>query len=269
MTLTGVSDSPLARSLLQQGRLIMDYLEVHGPHLAAARAQFPEFPMLLHNSLYHWSLAHPQALRVRRAARVTRDCLALSRSPWYSIHLGFSAVALDFGEIALARSEVLPAPLLFERACRNVAALQSLSDIPLLLENLDYNPGGAYESVCEPGFITQVLDVTGAGLLLDLAHARVSAAAFAIPVEDYLAQLPLDRVRQIHLNRPGMKDGRLYDTHEALDEEDYGLLEAVLKKCRPWAVTLEYNRDSATLQEQLVQVAALVKRMEQPISPAF
>jgi hypothetical protein len=116
---------------------------------------------------------------------------------------------------------------------------------------LDYNPTGAYEYVCEPAFITEVLKNTDTYLLLDLAHARVSASAFGIPVEEYIRQLPLEMVRQIHLNRPGWDNGRMVDSHLDLQEEDYQLLVDTLQCCHPWSVTLEYNRNEALIPPQI------------------
>jgi uncharacterized protein (UPF0276 family) len=130
--------------------------------------------------------------------------------------------------------------------------------VPILIENLDYNPTNAYEYVCEPGFIRQVLEETDTGLLFDLAHARVTAHAFGMPVEEYIDQLPLDKVRQIHLNRPGWREGRLVDAHLAMEEDDYHLFEQVLKRCQPWSVTLEYNHDRERIPPQINRIREIL-----------
>src|SRR5262249_54549759 len=119
-------------------------------------------------------------------------------------------------------------------------------------------PGGAYEHVCEPAFIAAVLSETSVGLLLDLAHAQVSASRLGLPIEDYLGQLPLDQVRQLHISGPRWRDGELYDAHEALLEEDYRLLEWVLARTQPWALTLEYNREEAELRAELVRLRGML-----------
>lgn len=252
-TQVGISDSPAARALIRAGQLQVDFLEAHGPYLEEARAELPDFNILLHNSLYQWSLADPQALQTRDAGAITLRRLALARSPWYSVHLGFSAVELAFEDEAMqARSPVLDARTIFERTCKTVTELQSLLGVPLLLENMDYNPTGAYDTICDPAFICDVLEATGASLLFDLAHARVSAAGLGIPLETYLLQLPLQHTRQIHLNRPGWRANRLVDSHQALEDEDYQLLAEVLKRCQPpWAVTLEYHHDPALIAPQI------------------
>jgi uncharacterized protein len=135
--------------------------------------------------------------------------------------------------------------------CANLSALRDALDLPLIVENLDYNPGGAYEHICEPAFIAAVLAHTGVGLLLDLAHAQVSAAYLGMSIQAYLALLPLERVAQLHLSSPRWKNGVLRDAHEPLLELDYTLLREVLEVARPRAVTLEYHRDEAALKEQI------------------
>jgi hypothetical protein len=250
----GMTDCPAVRSLLERGGLTLDYLEVHGPYVESARQVYPDMPMLLHNALYQWSLAHPDGLQHKDCAVITRQRLERTRSPWYSLHLGFSAAEVDFiGNAMDAVSPVLPPEVIFERTC---AALQDLRarlgpEFPILVENLDYNPTGAYETVCRPDFIQNVLAASGVELLLDLAHARISAAALGLSVEPYLDQLPLEKVRQIHVNRPLWNGQRWWDAHADLMDDDYRLLEWTLQRCQPWSVTLEYNQNEALILTQV------------------
>lgn len=251
----GMTDCPVVRQLLDTQQVQLDYLEVHGPYVSAARQAYPKMPMLLHNALYQWSLTHRDGLEYKDAVNITRERLALSRSPWYSLHLGFSVEEVNFFDEAMqAVSPLLPRELVLERCVSRLNQLKELLPMPILIENLDYNPTQAYEYVCEPDFIQQVIQETDTWLLLDLAHARVSAYAFGIPVEDYISQLPLEKVRQIHLNRPGWRNKRLIDAHLALAEEDYLLFEQILERCQPWAVTLEYQQDPDRIQMQITRL---------------
>jgi uncharacterized protein (UPF0276 family) len=125
--------------------------------------------------------------------------------------------------------------------------------------------------VVDPAFISGVVEETGCGLLLDLAHARVAAHYHGEPVRDYLARLPLDRLVEIHVSGPRpleangkTGDGRLYDAHRSLQEEDYTLLRWVLERSAPRAVTLEYWRDRAQLETQLRRLRALLDGYASP-----
>jgi uncharacterized protein (UPF0276 family) len=258
MIALAISDFDLPRSLLAAGQIDVDYLETGGHFVERTVAQFPSRPLLLHNSVFNWSLAHPTALEEQQIVARTLEALERTRAPWLSVHLGFSAAEVFFEVHMNARSPALPREELFANICCNIGALASAIPVPLILENLDYCPGGAYEHICEPAFISAVLDETSAGLLLDLAHARVSASRLGLPIETYLGQLPLDRVRQLHLSGPRRRDGVLFDAHEPLLEEDYGLLEWVLRRSDPLALTLEYNRDETALREQLARLRGLL-----------
>lgn len=257
--LLGMTDCPMMRPLMDSGELSLDYLEVHGPYVENARQAYPNKPMLLHNSLYQWSLTHPDGLKHKNAAQVTQDRLTLAGSLWYSLHLGFSSAEVDFVEEAMvAISPQQSRELVLERCCVRLNQLTSLLSVPVLIENLDYNPTGAYEYVCEPAFISEVLKQTDTYLLLDLAHAQVTAAAFGMDVRHYLDQLPLEKVRQIHLNRPGLRDGRLVDSHLDLSEQDYQLLDETLQKTNPWSITLEYNRDGQKALQQITRLREIM-----------
>src|SRR5687768_11767181 len=176
MIALAVSDFDLPRSLLAANWIEVDYLETGGHFVERTVAQFPNRPLLLHNSVFNWSLAHPTALEEQRIVPRTLEALARTRAPWLSVHLGFSAAEVMFEVHMNALSPVLGRDELFANICRNVQTLADAIRVPLILENLDYCPGGAYEHICEPAFIAAVLEQTGAGLLLDLAHARVSAS---------------------------------------------------------------------------------------------
>jgi uncharacterized protein (UPF0276 family) len=263
MIALAVADWPLTRELLQAGALRIDYFETGGHFAEAAAARFPTQPLLLHNGVFNWSLAAEGALAQPDVLRLTLDRLALTSAPWLSVHLGFSAAEVFFEGCMQARSPALGREPLHRAICENLSALAAAVPVPLIIENLDYNPGGAYEHICEPAFITSVLEETGVGLLLDLAHARVSAAAYGMPIREYLGRLPLGRVRQIHISSPRPRgDGTLADVHEALTDDDYALLAEVLGECRPQALTLEYSRDGAALLDQIERLRALL----QPVS---
>jgi len=73
---------------------------------------------------------------------------------------------------------------------------------PIALENYNYFPTGLYEHVCNPFFITEFLDKFDLGLILDLAHASISAFNLKVDFKDYLLNFPLRRLKEIHVSRP-------------------------------------------------------------------
>ncbi len=267
MIALAAADWPLTRQLLAQETLPIDYLETAGPFTDSAVHLFPDQPMLLHNSVFNWSLGHPDALAQQDMLLHTQRRLQATRAPWLSVHLGFSAADISFDGWTRARSAPFDRDTLMTTICQNLAYLSQALPVPVLVENLDYNPGGAYEYICEPGFITAVVERTGVGLLLDLAHTQVSAARMHMPIERYLAALPLQQVGQIHISSPRWRDGQLVDAHEHLIEDDYRLLQTVLATTHPRAVTLEYHRDAARLHKQLARLRRMLATDRQANDP--
>lgn len=260
MTFLAVNDTPLSRRLSQEGRLKVDRFETSGPLTEGAVEDLTatHTPMLLHNGVWNWSLGNPGVLAETDVLRQTQARLALTSAPWLSVHLGFSAAHVTFTDGMHPASAPLPRTALLATMVQNLRALQAALSVPVLIENLDYNPTGAYEHVCEPTFIAEVLTATGVGLLLDLAHAQVSASRLGYDVQAYLAGLPLERVKQLHVSGPRPSGDTLADAHEPLREADYDLLTNLLSMTTPWAVTLEYGKDERALLDQLDRLRQLL-----------
>lgn len=260
MIMIGLSDADLTRRLLAAGDVRVDFLETGGPRVTTA-TDLPGAPRLLvHNGVWNWSLAHPRALEVPGVLSTILEVVDRTGTPWLSVHLGFaSAEVAPEGPMMVPRSPVLPRDVVREAICRTVRELAAALPVPLLLENLDHWPTGAYEYVSEPGFIADVLEATDADFLLDLAHAQVAAVRLGMPIDEYLQRLPLGRVRELHVSGPRLRTGVLIDAHEPLSEEDYRLLAFVLCESRPGAVTFEYHgTDSPAVESELTRLRAVL-----------
>lgn len=93
---------------------------------------------------------------------------------------------------------------------------------------------------------SQVIEDTDCRLLLDLAHARITADTLGIDVKDYIQGMPLDRLVEMHTT--GVKDhaGVLTD-HFELSREDWDILAWALEEIRsghwrePRLVAFEYG----------------------------
>lgn len=205
--------------------------------------------------------------RSQRWATAQAELARSVDAPWISVHLsiGWSLLAYHWP----GPSPISPA--LGQRwAVRSVRRLQAACEkaagapFPVLVENMPRWSVSPPAYVVDPAFITAVMDESGCGLLLDLAHARVAAHNRGEAARDYLARLPLDRVLEIHVSgpRPGSHpDGRLVDAHQPLLEADYDLLAWVLERTRPRAVTLEYTKDRAQIVAQLARLRAMLDGM--------
>ena len=94
------------------------------------------------------------------------------------------------------------------------------------------------------------------GVLLDLAHARISAhnMGYADP-RDYLSLLPLDRIREIHVTESGWEGDQRVDLHGPIQRSQPELLELlgwVLDHAPVEAVTIELDdSDAVTFVDQV------------------
>lgn len=129
----------------------------------------------------------------------------------------------------------------------------------IALENLDYHNGGAYEFVCEPNFIKKIIEQFGINFAMDIAHAKVSASNLNIDFYEYISQLPLKKITEIHINHPGFFKGEMQDLHDLPTEEDYEILEYILDTSKPSYITIEYNGD---INKLVKEISSLRKRLD-------
>ena len=234
--------------LLESGRIHIDRVKV-GPWMgdATLTVTAAAHPVLLHISD---GLAWPRAYRWIAEQTIRTEWL---QTPWVSAHLELGASLLNYHWPGAA---LIPRSIAHRWAVSTIRRWAIRSPVRVLAENMCRSRAAGHHYLVDPAFISQVVQEADCHFLLDLAHARVSAWMRGQPVRDYVQELPLDRLVEIHVSgpRPAASDGRLVDAHESLQEKDYALLEWVLNLTRPMAISLEYWRDGARLEEQLVRL---------------
>ena len=150
---------------------------------------------------------------------------------------------------ALSISKAISDEEYLETAARNAEWLRAQFCGYVHAENLNYFPTGAYERVCEPDFVWQITEVAGIGLLLDLAHTLITAHHLGSKdVFSYLAQLPLDTVREIHISHPGFLKGVFEDLHEAPGDTEVSIVKKIIADGHQVKyLTVEYYGDARIL----------------------
>ncbi len=251
-----LSDSLLA--LLPAYAALVDGVEV-GPWCSLR--QIREYRSLLPRMAFYFhggDLIQEIGFLPGAASRITAY-LRATGSPWLSVHMMMWPPGMVWLMRRWGWRVPLPDP---ERATRSfigrVRSLVRALDVPLLLENDEPPPFDGYEFEAHPERLAHVLDATGCGLVLDIAHARLSAERLGMDVQAYLSRLPLDRVVQLHVSGPRVRNGRLFDAHEPLQDVDYDLLEFVLAQTRPKVITLEYIREPQALHDQLRRLRGIL-----------
>ena len=93
---------------------------------------------------------------------------------------------------------------------------------------------------------SKVIQDTGCMLLLDLAHARITADTLGIDVKEYILDLPLDRLVEMHITGVQYHNGVLTD-HFGLDDKDWETLDWTLNQIesghwrKPEILAFEYG----------------------------
>ena len=257
---TNLSDPLL--DLLRDGEVPIDGVEVGSwfslRQVRAYRRALPGLPFTFHasNMIDRVGLVPGALSRIAAYQRCTG-------SPWISAHItlwlpGMVGLMLRYGW----RMPLPNVARATRRFVRNVGRLQRALPVPVILENTPPFPFPGYDFEAQAARIREVLDLTGCGFLLDIGHARVAAATWGMDVRDYLADLPLERVVQVHVSGPRVRgphgrEGRLVDAHESMQEVDYALLDHVLARAQPQTVTLEYIREREALLDQLTRLRDL------------
>ena len=247
---TNLSDPLL--ELLRNSEVSIDGVEV-GPWFSVRqihdyRQALPGVPFYFHGG----DLIERVGLIPGAVSRIAAY-LDSTGSPWVSMHITMWLPGMVW--LMLRRGWRMPLPnpkRATQRFIQQVTRLVRSIRVPVILENMEPLPFEGYDFEVRPERITEVLEKANCGFVLDTGHARVSAAMLGMDVHDYLNSLPLDRVVQVHVSGPRVRDGRLVDAHEPLQEIDYALLDFVLARTHPQVVTLEYIRERDALREQLL-----------------
>ena len=115
---------------------------------------------------------------------------------WVSDHLCWTRTS------AHNSHDLLPMPLTLEAlqaVCDNIDHAQNTLGRAMLFENPSSYLTFPEDEMSEWEFLTEMTKRTGCYLLLDVNNIYVSSKNHGFSAEEYLAGLPLERVRQIHL----------------------------------------------------------------------
>lgn len=166
-----------------------------------------------------------------------------------------------------------------ERLIRDIGqAVEHFGAERVIVENVPYQDPKrtVARAVIEPQVIRQVIEATGCGLLLDLSHARITAQQLGWDEKKYIARLPVERLRELHVTGLAFHEGYLID-HLPMTDDDWAFLDWALGRiragewARPWALAFEYGgmspqfdwrTDRAVMVEQVPRLLRLVRECE-------
>lgn len=158
-------------------------------------------------------------------------------APLVSEHIAFvRAGGLEAGHL-------LPLPRSREAVdavCANVARAQAELPVPLALEPIAALVDWPDDELDEADFLTEILDRTGALLLLDVANVHANARNRGTDPLALLDRLPLERVAYAHVAGGAEHGGFYHDTHtDPVPPAVLDLVGALCARQRPPALLLE------------------------------
>jgi uncharacterized protein (UPF0276 family) len=272
----GIVHFPALGPLLEAGKGLIDFIEVEPQHYwlcdthADARPRLDAIAFECLRAHPGPKLVHGVGLALAGTAGLDepqvepfRQSVALLDPPWVSEHLAFLRAGPE-GQRFDAGFFLPPlqSPETIATSVRNIRRLREAIGRPLAFENptnyLRPLPG----EMGDGEFLAAVAEQADCGMLLDLHNLWCNQLNGRQGVAEVLAQLPLERVWEVHLAGGDAADGYWLDAHS-------GLVPAPLMAlCREWfprlpnlrAVTFELIPDY--LQARSIDTAALLGQLQ-------
>ncbi len=227
------------------------FLEVHaencmsagGPQLARLAEVRSRWPLSVHG--VGLSIGSPDGIDARHLQRLAA-VVERFEPRWVSEHLAWSS----HGGVYF--NDLLPLPYTdatLGLVCQHVEQVQERLRRPLLLENPSTYVEFESSTFDEAGFLNEIVQRTGCGLLLDVNNAYVSAVNHGRDAWAFIAALPLQAVGEIHLagfaeDRDGAGARLLIDHHGApVDDAVWALYRRCIARLGPLPTLIERDND--------------------------
>lgn len=182
------------------------------------------------------SLGSAEPLDPARVAHFVAGVEAL-HAPLASEHIAF----VRSGD--LEAGHLLPIPRTkdaVDALVANVTALQTQLPVPLALEPIAALFDWPDNEFDEADFLIEILERTGAWLLLDIANVYANAVNRSSDPMALLDRLPAERIAYVHVAGGSAHDGLYHDTHtDPVPEVVFDMIRYLSERHRPPAFMLE------------------------------
>lgn len=247
----GVGFKPAHFSEIAAGAPAIGFFEVHAenymgaggpPHAQLARLR-EDYALSIHG--VGLSLGSREPLDRAHLARLRKLCERYQPAS-FSEHLAWSCRGGAFFD------DLLPLPYTEETLARFVEHVDEVQNVlgrQVLIENPATYLAFEQSVIPETQFLAEIARRAGCGLLLDVNNVFVSAANNGFDAVRYLADFPLEHVREIHLAghaKAGEERGAplLIDAHDSpVTKAVWALFEQVVVKTGPVATLIEWDNE--------------------------
>lgn len=267
--LFAINYSIQAAALCNEGRIELD------------RFKCPDWPDMIAEARKLREVAVHYTLKAGRGKTKKANWEQIARlaeqtsTPYINLHLEPRPV--DYAGMPVDTTDPAHQQQVLERTLEDMwLAVQNLGAERVIAENAPYRPTGTLlRPAVEPAFITQVIEETGCGLLLDISHAMISAHHLGITAQEYMTCLPVKSLRELHFAGVHDLNGWLQDHLPALPT-DWEILRWVMEQIRggnwprPWLLAFEYGgvgekfvdrSEASVIEAQGVQAYKMVQEI--------
>ena len=202
--------------LMNEPDMLVDWFEIisenfldnhgYGKHVMLEIAKVK--PMVMHGVSMNIGSKDPLNIEYLKKLKT----LAHEVQPvWISDHLCWTGIAHHNSH------DLLPLPLNEESLIHVIKRVQQVQDFlerPLILENPSTYMEFEMSTMTEWDYLTNLVEETNCGLLLDVNNVYVSSFNHGYDPEEYIKNLPHQSIVQIHLAGPTHAGDLMIDTHD-------------------------------------------------------
>jgi uncharacterized protein (UPF0276 family) len=182
------------------------------------------------------------------------------------VHL--SPLVEDYPQYSIATLDPIHVEIMIDNAINGIEQLvDKFGADKIIVENDHHSHGATMQAGYTPHVLRSVLEATGTGFLFDISHARLAARHLNMSETEYIEQLPVDLIREIHITGIHKFEGKLVDKartlgvqeavishyegkfldHLPMTEADYDFFSWCLNNIQrghwhqPWVISFEYG----------------------------
>jgi hypothetical protein len=168
-------------------------------------------------------------------------------TPWLSDHLCWGSVDGTYSH------DLLPMPYTFEAAAKTAEKIRDARDfleVPVVVENVSSYAEFHASEMTEWQFLTEVVERADCGILLDVNNIYVSSQNHGFDPMQYVNDVEVDRVAQIHIAGHSKFEKYILDTHDhPVIDPVWSLYARAIEAIGPTATLLEWDDRIPSFEE--------------------
>ncbi len=254
----------------------------HVNEILATRPRLDFFELLTDNHICDGGYARQQSFLIRQDYPVTLHSVGMSLGGTDPIDFSYlrkiKTLATELEPVYISdhlcwtsfkshhAHDLLPLPYTEEavhHVSQRIRHIQDFLETSLIVENVSSYLGFACSTLNEWEFLTAVARESGCKILLDLNNIYVSQYNNAVDAQEYIRNIPLDLVAEIHLAGFEHKGSYLLDAHNhEVSEPVWELYQEILRNNASIPTLIEWDNDLPPFST-LLQEAGKARRFQQ------